>query len=92
MFGWVKKEFYLELVPVLFSDVFFEGRIYFLTRSRTKKYNRYLPSRISVISIVSKVKLATVVEGHLKAPFSIATRPRCKGECNSFPRITPLYP
>ena len=40
----------------------------------------------------SKVKLATIVEGDLKAPFSIATTPRCRGGRYSFPRIDPLYP
>ena len=35
---------------------------------------------------ISKVKLATVVEGNPKAPFSIATTPRCRGGCYSFPR------
>ena len=39
---------------------------------------------------VSKVKLATVVEGNPKAPFSIATTPRCRGGHYSFPWITPL--
>ena len=39
-----------------------------------------------------KVKLATVVEGNQKAPFSIATTPRCRGRSYSFPRIVPLYP
>ena len=28
--------------------------------------------------------------GDQKAPFSIATTPRCKGGCNSFPWIAPL--
>ena len=37
-------------------------------------------------------KLATVVEGDQKAPFSIATTPRCRGGRYSFPWITPLYP
>ena len=36
--------------------------------------------------------LATVVEGAQKAPFSIATTPRCRGGCYSFPWIAPLYP
>ena len=40
---------------------------------------------------VSKVKLATVVEGDPKAPLSIATTPRCRGGSYSFPRISPLY-
>ena len=36
-------------------------------------------------------KLATVVEGDPKAPFSIATTPRYRGRY-SFPWIAPLYP
>ena len=31
-----------------------------------------------------KVKLATIVEGNPKAPFSIATTPRCRGGRYSF--------
>ena len=38
------------------------------------------------------VKLATLVEGDPKAPFSIATTARCKGGHNSFPWIAQLYP
>ena len=38
------------------------------------------------------VKLATVVEGDQKAPFSIATTPKCRGGRYSFPWIAPLYP
>ena len=38
------------------------------------------------------VKLATIVEGDPKAPFSIATTPRCRGGRYSIPRIAPLYP
>ena len=34
----------------------------------------------------------TVVEGNLKAPFSIATTPRCRGGYYSFPLIAPIYP
>ena len=37
-------------------------------------------------------KLVTLVEGDPKAPFSIATTPKCKGERYSFPWIVPLYP
>ena len=36
-------------------------------------------------------KLATVVEGDQKAPFSIATALRCVGGRYSFPWIAPLY-
>ena len=39
----------------------------------------------------SKVKLATIVEGVPKAPFSIATTSRCRGGCYSFPWIAPFY-
>ena len=38
-----------------------------------------------------KVKLVTIVEGNLKAPFSIATTARYRGGGNYFPWITPLY-
>ena len=44
------------------------------------------------IFTVSKVKLATIVEGDPKAPFSIATTPRCRGGRYSIPWIAPLYP
>ena len=36
--------------------------------------------------------MVTVVEGNQKAPFSIATTPRCRGGRYSFPWIAPLYP
>ena len=35
--------------------------------------------------LISKVKLATIVEGNPKAPFSIATTPRCRRGRYSFP-------
>ena len=38
------------------------------------------------------IKLVTLVEGNPKAPFSIATTPRCRGERYSFPWIGPLCP
>ena len=34
---------------------------------------------------IKQVKLATLVKGDLKAPFSIATTPRCREERYSFP-------
>ena len=40
-----------------------------------------------VIIYVSKVKLATIVEGNPKAPFSIATTPMCRGGRYSFPGL-----
>ena len=44
------------------------------------------------IHIVSKVKLATLVEGDRKAPFLTATKLRCRGGRYSIPLIAPLYP
>ena len=41
---------------------------------------------------MNKVKLATVVEGDQKAPFSVASTPRCREGPYFFPRIAPLYP
>ena len=42
------------------------------------------------IYIKVKVKSATGIEGDQKAPFSIATTPRCRRERYSFPWIAPL--
>ena len=36
--------------------------------------------------------MAIVVEGDLKAPFSIASTPRCRGGHYSIPWIVPIYP
>ena len=47
---------------------------------------------LNFILLLIKVELATVVEGDQKAPFSIATTPRCWGGRYSFPWIAPLYP
>ena len=44
------------------------------------------------LDIISKVKLATEVEGDQKAPFSLATTPRWRGRLYSFSWIAPLYP
>ena len=40
---------------------------------------------------VYKVKLATIVKGGPKAPFSTATIPRCREGHYFFPWIAPLY-
>ena len=37
------------------------------------------------------IKVVTLVEGQLKASFSIITTPRSKGGRYSIPRIAPLY-
>ena len=41
--------------------------------------------------IISKVKLATLIKGDPKSPFSIATTPSCRGGHYPIPRIAPLY-
>ena len=38
------------------------------------------------------IKLLIVVKGDQKAPFSVATTPRCRRGHYSFPWIAPLYP
>ena len=45
--------------------------------------------KMRTISIL--VKLVTFVEGDLRAPFSIATTPRCRGGRYPIPWIAPLY-
>ena len=42
--------------------------------------------------MIKEVKLAILVEGDPKAPFSIPTTPRCRGRCYSIPWIAALYP
>ena len=50
----------------------------------------HLSIQLSCFSFKSKVKLATLIKGDLKAPFSIATTPTCKGGRYSFPWIVQL--
>ena len=56
------------------------------------KNGKEVETFLLTIRIYSKYKLATIVEGDPKAPFSIATTPRCRGGRYSIPRIAPLYP
>ena len=42
--------------------------------------------------IISKYNCLPLVEGDPKAPFSIATTPRCRGGRYSFPWTSPFYP
>ena len=37
-------------------------------------------------------KFATVVEDYTESPVSIATTPKCRRGCDSFPWIATLYP
>ena len=60
-----------------------------LTHSNNNNNNSEIPMDCGS---KTRVKLATVVEGDPKAPFSIATTPSCRGGHYSFPWIAPLYP
>ena len=53
---------------------------------------QFVCGRQYIYIYIYKLLLAIVVEGHPKAPFSIATTPRSRGRCYSFPWIAPLYP
>ena len=44
-----------------------------------------------IVRYIVKVKLATIIEGDPKVPFSIATTLTCRGGCFSIPWIVPLY-
>ena len=63
-----------------------EQQSYYLTHnwkySRGHNFLRYM----------SKGKLAIVVEGNLKAPFSITTTPNVGESASPFPGLTPIYP
>ena len=52
---------------------------------------RVFQENILALYMFIVVKLVTVVEGDQKAPFSIATTPRCRRGRLSFPWIAPLY-
>ena len=49
------------------------------------KYLLFNKDKFQEKFLCNKVKLSTLVKGDLKAPFSIATTPRCRGECYSCP-------
>ena len=61
-----------------------------ITLMSTSNDSNYQFSR--TVQSFKKVKLTTLVEGDPKAPFSIATTLRCRGERNSIPWVAALYP
>ena len=67
-----------------------------ITTTYLNSYNsvQILGYLIRKVTLNHIVKLTTVVKGDHKAPFSIATTPRCVcvGGRYSFPGIAPLYP
>ena len=50
-----------------------------------------ITKRRELFTVKTRIKLATLVEGDPKAPFSLATTPRCRGGCYSIPWIASLY-
>ena len=83
------------------------GRFQAKTKGKTDIVNGFLFADDSALNVTNKVltcfqwpvttlawikvKLVTIVEGDQKAPYSIATPPRCTGRRYSFFWITPLY-
>ena len=80
---------FIHIVTILYMDTYIVAQIYIYI---------YIYIYVCVCVCVYiyiyiyKVKLATIVEGDPKAPFSIATTPRRRGGRYSIPRIAPLYP
>ena len=52
----------------------------------------YLYHFLGRIAVCTYINIKVNKEGDQKAPFSLATTPRCKGGCYSFRWIAPLYP
>ena len=59
-------------------------------RERDIKFSEIFKYKFMATSNSNKVKLAILVNGDLKAPFSIATTLWCRGGHNSIPWIAPL--
>ena len=86
----ISKSFMLQRAayPVLFNDC---GNVFFCPMN-------LLVIVLGVITLFQfynkskKVKLATIVEGDQKSPFSISTTSSCRGGRYSFLWIAPLYP
>ena len=73
------------------TSCFLEDSIYDIKVIRSSPLPASLTPHI-YIYIYIYIKLVTIVEGDLKAPFSIATTPRCRGGPLLLPMIALLYP
>ena len=67
--------FFLNHIQLYFCLIFIPNRIW----QPLKRHD--------ITKHIVKVKLATLIEGDPKAPFSIATTPRCRRGCYSFPGL-----
>ena len=65
---------------MIFSNYFYLIKVIFLNSYMVSTNNIILNKQL-YLQVSKSVKLAIVVEGDQKAPFSIATRPRCRGGC-----------
>ena len=91
----LKKYMSLKNISRVINDLCFEMKIWSKNVvNNASKYFRLERISFTPLSVVTLLisKLATIVEGDPKAPFSIATTPRCRGGRYSIPRIAPLYP
>ena len=77
------------------GPIYWSNRTKLCTNAKPNCLNRTVLTfnvfKQKTILIKKKVKLATVVVGDQKAPFPIATTPRCREGHYSFPWIAPLY-
>ena len=83
--------FYFRETQLFWEVIIFSGMLmsFFLISGEYHLPNVKVKTRMHCIQLS---KLATIVEGDLRAPFTIATTPRCRGGRYSFPWIAPLYP
>ena len=77
---------------ILFLCIFYFLLSYKCTDRQTDRFELcYIDIYTHMYAYISKVKLANLVEGDLKANFSITTTLICRGGCYSFPWIAPLH-
>ena len=86
MFGFIWK--FQGSLPFPFLDIFYKEP--FLMLHMCDKATKKKRKKIKISKKL--VKLATAVKGDQKAPFSIATTPRCRRGRYSIPRIATLNP
>ena len=86
------KSINLELDTNIFNYVLCLSHLFLVLVKIIASVNILNTNNLHTVICFQKVKLATVVEGNQKAPFSIAATPMCSGERYPFPRIAPLYP
>ena len=93
-----KYKLFKLLVWYVFSNIW--GKCYGIIQCWRKKtywmilffYTSTNVNKKVYLFLIKPVILATVVKSDQKAPFSLATTPRCRGGCYSFLWIAPLYP